>query len=60
METATKCSLRGKLITFEILISAPLLTLHVKHYTLRYQVCPAEPALNYTGVGRQVLTLCGR
>lgn len=34
------------------------LTLHVKRY--RSDVAsPAEPLLHYTGVGRQVLTLCG-
>ncbi|MEQ2300493.1 hypothetical protein AMECASPLE_026092 [Ameca splendens] len=37
------------------------MTLLVKHHTLHnHQVRPAKPALNYTGVGRQVITLYGR
>jgi len=31
--------------------------LHTLH---NHKVCPAEPALNYTGVGRQVITLQGK
>lgn len=37
------------------------MTPRVEHCTLHiHEVCPAEPALNYTGSERQVITLYGR